>query len=102
MVTILRIVINNFSFFDSEELPEKAVRRNFRQTAADGKEYDTQYYNLDAVIAVGYRVNSIRATQFRQWATSVLRQYAIRGYVLDKFLFSKCLYQAKDTIFLQK
>jgi hypothetical protein len=44
----------------------------------------TQFYNLDAVISVGYRVNSIRATQFRQWATSVLREYAIRGYVLDK------------------
>jgi hypothetical protein len=44
----------------------------------------TQFYNLDAVISVGYRVNSIRATQFRQWATSVLREFAIRGYVLDK------------------
>jgi hypothetical protein len=44
----------------------------------------TQFYNLDAVISVGYRVNSIRATQFRQWATSVLREYAIRGYVLDR------------------
>ena len=44
----------------------------------------TQFYNLDAIISVGYRVNSIRATQFRQWATSVLREYAIRGYVLDR------------------
>jgi len=70
--------------FNTGELIKDSVCRKFRRTAADGKEYNTQYYNLDAVISVGYRVNSIRATQFRQWATSVLRQYAIRGYVLDK------------------
>ena len=52
--------------------------------ASDGKKYLTQFYNLDAVISVGYLVNSIRSTQFRQWATSVLREFAIRGYVLDK------------------
>ena len=62
-----------------EEVTEK-----ISATASDGKNYQTQFYSLDAIIAVGYRVNSIRATQFRQWATSVLRQYAIRGYVLDK------------------
>ena len=50
----------------------------------DGKEYATKYYNLDAVISVGYRVNSVRATQFRQWCTYILRQFAIRGYVIDK------------------
>ena len=70
--------------FNTGELLKDSVCRKFRRTAADGKEYNTQYYNLDAVISVGYRVNSLRATQFRQWATSVLRQYAIRGYVLDK------------------
>ena len=70
--------------FSTGELEKDSVCRKSRRTAADGKEYNTQYYNLDAVISVGYRVNSIRATQFRQWATSVLRQYAIRGYVLDK------------------
>jgi len=70
--------------FSTGELIKNSVCRKFRRTATDGKEYNTQYYNLDAVISVGYRVNSIRATQFRQWATSVLRQYAIRGYVLDK------------------
>lgn len=70
--------------FNTGELIKDSVCRKYRRTAADGKEYNTQYYNLDAVISVGYRVNSIRATQFRQWATSVLRQYAIRGYVLDK------------------
>ena len=61
-----------------------SVTEKISATASDGKNYLTQFYSLDAIIAVGYRVNSLRATQFRQWATSVLRQYAIRGYVLDK------------------
>ena len=72
------------NIFESGELKEAAVCAKFAHTAADGKSYQTQFYSLDAIIAVGYRVNSIRATQFRQWATSVLRQFAIRGYVLDK------------------
>lgn len=54
--------------FTTGELVKESVCRKFRRTATDGKEYNTQYYNLDAVISVGYRVNSIRATQFRQWA----------------------------------
>lgn len=70
--------------FKSEELSEEAVIRKNRITASDGKSYNTNFYNLDAIISVGYRVNSLRATQFRQWATGVLRNYAIRGYVLDK------------------
>ena len=70
--------------FNSGELVKESVCRKFRRTASDGKQYNTQYYNLAAVISVGYRVNSIRATQFRQWATSVLREFAIRGYVLDR------------------
>lgn len=72
------------NIFQSGELQEDSVCRKFRRTAADGKEYATKYYNLDAVISVGYRVNSIRATQFRQWCTYILRQFAIRGYVIDK------------------
>jgi len=72
------------NLFESGELVEKSVCRNFRHTAEDGKDYTTQFYNLDAIIAVGFRVNSERAVQFRQWATGVLRDYAIRGYVLDK------------------
>lgn len=72
------------NIFKSEELTENAVIRKFRITATDGKSYDTQHYNLDAIISVGYRVNSVRATQFRQWATQVLREFAIKGYVLDK------------------
>ncbi len=72
------------NIFDSHELQEGAVCAKFAHTAADGKTYNTQFYSLDAIIAVGYRVNSIRATQFRQWATSILKQFAIRGYVLDR------------------
>ena len=68
----------------SGELDEPAVIRNFLTTAADGKNYQTRHYNLDAVISVGYRVNSVRATQFRQWATQVLREFAIKGWVLDR------------------
>ena len=72
------------NIFASGELEKEAVTEKISATASDGKNYMTQFYNLDAVISVGYRVNSIRATQFRQWATSVLREFAIRGYVLDK------------------
>jgi hypothetical protein len=72
------------NIFESGEVEEKAVCRDFRHTAEDGKDYTTRFYNLDAIIAVGFRVNSARATQFRQWATGVLRDFAIRGYVLDK------------------
>ena len=70
--------------FESLELIEERVCAKFAHTAGDGKTYNTKFYSLDAIVAVGYRVNSLRATQFRQWATSVLRQYAIRGYVLDR------------------
>ena len=72
------------NIFNDGELKKDSVCRKFRRTAADGKNYSTQYYNLDAIISVGYRANSTRATQFRQWATAVLRQFAIRGYVVDR------------------
>ena len=72
------------NIFASGELEKDSVTEKISATASDGKNYMTQFYNLDAVISVGYRVNSIRATQFRQWATSILREFAIRGYVLDK------------------
>ena len=72
------------NIFDSNELTMEQVCAKFAHTAEDGKTYQTQFYNLDAIISVGYRVNSIRATQFRQWCTYVLRQFAIRGYVIDK------------------
>lgn len=72
------------NIFKSGELEEGSVTEKISATAADGKMYMTKFYNLDAIISVGYRVNSIRATQFRQWCTSVLRQFTIRGYVVDK------------------
>jgi hypothetical protein len=67
-------------------LDEKSVTEDFSATAADGKNYKTRHYNLDAIIAVGYRVNSKRATAFRRWARSVLRDFALRGYIIDKAL----------------
>lgn len=72
------------NIFASGELVKDSVAEKNSATASDGKNYQTMFYNLDAIISVGYRVNSVRATQFRQWATYVLRQFAIRGYVIDK------------------
>ena len=72
------------NIFKSGELQEDSVTEKFSATASDGKNYMTKFYNLDAIISVGYRVNSTRATQFRQWCTFNLRQFAIRGYVIDK------------------
>jgi hypothetical protein len=71
------------NIFESGELDEAAVVSILESTAADGKTYATRYYNLDAVIAVGYRVNSVLATHFRIWATQVLREYIIKGFALD-------------------
>lgn len=69
--------------FSDSELQEESVIRNFRITAADGKSYDTKHYNLAAIIAVGYKVNSERAVQFRKWATSIVKEFAIKGYAMD-------------------
>ncbi|MCB0615665.1 MAG: virulence RhuM family protein [Phaeodactylibacter sp.] len=69
--------------FKSGELVEDSVIRKIRITADDGKKYLTNFYNLDAIIAVGYRVNSYQATQFRIWATNVLKEFLIKGFVLD-------------------
>lgn len=71
------------NIFKSNELDENSVARIFRVTAADGKDYQTKHYNLDAIISVGYRVNSAQATAFRIWATGVLRQFIQKGFVLD-------------------
>ncbi len=84
------------NLFNSNELDKISVIRNFRITATDGKSYNTQFYNLDAIISVGYRVNSVRATQFRQWATQVLKQFAIRGYVIDKKRLENGAYLGED------
>lgn len=69
--------------FATGELQEEPVIRKFRITASDGKQYMTNFYNLDAIIAVGYRVNSHQATQFRIWATATLREFITKGFVLD-------------------
>lgn len=71
------------NIFISKELDENSVCANFAHTAEDGKTYNTRFYNLDAIIAVGYRVNSYQATQFRIWATKTLREFIIKGFVLD-------------------
>ena len=69
--------------FSSSELEEDSVIRNIRITAADGKNYDTKHYKLAAIIAVGYKVNSERAVQFRKWATTIIEEFAIKGYAMD-------------------
>ncbi len=68
--------------FEEGELEENSVVRNFRTTAADGKDYDTNYYNLDVIISVGYRVKSPQGTQFRIWATQKLKEYIVKGLML--------------------
>ena len=74
--------INNI--FKEGELDKSSVIRNFRITASDGKQYDTNFYNLDVIISVGYRVKSLRGTQFRIWATNTLREYLTKGYVINE------------------
>ncbi len=69
--------------FSDSELEEGSVIRNFRITAKDGKHYNTKHYNLSAIIAVGYKVNSERAVQFRKWATGIIKEYTIKAYVMD-------------------
>ena len=69
--------------FSDAELSEDSVIRKFRITGKDGKNYDTMHYNLNAIIAVGYKVNSERAVQFRKWATSVIQTYTIKGFAMD-------------------
>jgi hypothetical protein len=71
------------NIFSEGELDENSVVRKFRTTANDGKSYETNFYNLDAIISVGYRVNSKQATQFRIWATKTLKEFIIKGFVLD-------------------
>ena len=92
--------------FKEKELEEKSVIRKFRITAADGKSYETNFYNLDVIISVGYRVKSQRGVQFRIWATKTLRSYLLEGYALNekRLLEAKGrLEDLKETVvFLQK
>ncbi len=82
--------------FDEGELKEKAAVKKFFTTAADGKEYKTTFYSLDASIAVGYRVNSHRATKFRIWATKTLREFMIKGFVMDDERLKQMTHFGKD------
>ena len=72
------------NIFKEGELQEKAVIRKFRITAADGKRYETNFYNLDVIISVGYRVKSLRGTQFRIWATKILKEHLVKGYTINE------------------
>ena len=88
MAELFGVEINTINYhlkevFKSAELSENAVIRKIRITASDGKNYETNFYNLDAIISVGYRVNSARATQFRMWATQVLKEYIIKGFAMN-------------------
>lgn len=71
------------NIFDTSELPRSSVVKESMTTAADGKAYATSFYNLDAILAVGYRVRGPRGSQFRRWATTVLREFLVKGFVLD-------------------
>lgn len=72
------------NIFADGELEEKSVSKKFLLTASDGKSYNTNYYNLDMIISVGYRVSTDRAIQFRRWATNVLKEFSKKGYIIDK------------------
>ena len=75
--------------FKEGELEEDSVVRNFRTTASDGKSYKTKHYNLDVIISVGYRVKSLRGTQFRRWALGVIRDYIVKGFAMNDDMLKK-------------
>ena len=88
MVNLYDTTKNNISMhlkniFNDGELERESVFKKFLTTASDGKKYNVLHYNLDAIIAVGYRINSKKATEFRIWATKVLKEYMIKGFVLN-------------------
>lgn len=84
------------NIFEDKELDENSVSAKFAHTATDGKKYQTKYYNLDAIISVGYRVNSKQATHFRVWATKVLKEYIIKGFSMDDERLKNGKYFGKD------
>jgi hypothetical protein len=73
------------NIFESGELEEDSVSSILEHTAQDGKNYNTKFYNLDVILSVGYRVNSFQATQFRIWATKILKEFIIKGFVIDDY-----------------
>ncbi|MBL7150863.1 virulence RhuM family protein [Candidatus Microgenomates bacterium] len=84
------------NIFKEDELNEQSVVKDFSTTAADGKTYQTQLYSLDAIIAVGYRVNSKRATKFRIWATEILREFIVKGFAIDDERLKQIQHFGKD------
>ncbi len=84
------------NIFKGGELEENSVIRKFRITADDGKKYEVKFYNLDAILSVGYRVNSVQATQFRIWASNVLKEYIIKGFAMDDERLKNGQYFGKD------
>src|SRR5665213_3236634 len=88
-VSSQNITLHLKSIFKSGELNRDSVCKESLHTGKDGKQYLTQFYNLDAIIAVGYRVNSKKATQFRIWATGILRDYLTKGFTLNRYKLEK-------------
>jgi len=84
------------NIFESKELEENSVSAKIAHTASDGKNYKTKFYNLDAILSVGYRVNSIQATHFRIWATKTLKEFIIKGFVMDDNRLKNGQYFGKD------
>ena len=78
------VILHLNNIFESGEQSEDSVTKEYLATASDGKSYKTKHYNLEAIISVGYRVNSQMAVQFRKWATNILKNFTLKGYVLDK------------------
>ncbi len=87
--------------FKERELDQKSVVKDYLTTALDGKNYRTQYYNLDVIISVGYRVKSQRGTQFRMWATRVLKEYMLKGYAVHRPVSKKELDEVKEELIRQ-
>ena len=101
MAELFGVEINTINYhikeiLKSAELREDSVIRKFRITASDGKSYETQFYNLDVIISVGYRVNSEKATKFRIWATQTLRNYIVKGYAIDDERLKQGYHFGKD------
>lgn len=101
MAELFGIEVNTINYhlkeiFKSNELEESSVIRNFRITAIDNKKYNTNFYNLDAILSVGYRVSSLQATQFRIWATKMLKEYILKGFAMDDDRLKNGRYFGKD------
>lgn len=85
--TVANVNMHLRNIFQAKEVDENSVIQDFLITASDGKKYTTKHYSLEAIIAIGYRVNTIRGTQFRTWATDKLNNYILKGFAIDKDRF---------------